>query len=107
MDACFVYVTVSDEAEAKTIARTVVNERLAACANLLGPIQSVYWWDGKVCDGTEAAVVLKTSADRQDELIERIRSLHSYECPCMVCLPIAAGNADFLSWIVAETARRD
>ncbi len=103
MDTLFVYVTVKDGAEAKLIARTVVGERLAACANLLGGIESIYWWQGKVCEDSEVALILKTSAERKDELIDRIKELHSYECPCIVCLPIADGNHAFLNWIAAET----
>jgi len=103
METFFVYVTAADEAEAESIAKTVVGERLAACANLLGPIRSVYWWEGKLCEGDEAALVLKTSNDRKAGHIDRIRQLHSYDCPCIVCLPIADGNPDFLKWIDRET----
>jgi len=103
MDVYFVYVTAADEAEAEKIAGTVVGERLAACANLLGVIQSVYWWEGKVCEGEEIALVLKTSKARKAELIARIKELHSYDCPGIVCLPIADGNPDFLEWIRQET----
>ena len=99
----WVYVTAANEDEALRISRALVSERLAACANVLGGIQSVYWWDGKVCEGNEVALVLKTSADRKAELIERIKALHSYDCPCVVCLPITDGNPDFLRWIAAET----
>lgn len=105
MSAYVVYVTAASEAEADLIARTVVGERLAACANRLGPIKSVYWWDGKLCDGEEVALVLKTSGERKGELIDRIKQLHSYDCPCIVCLPIADGNPVFLEWIRSETAR--
>ena len=87
------------------IARTVVGERLAACANLLGAIQSVYWWEGKICEGKEVALVLKTSNARKTELIDRIKQLHSYDCPCVVCLPIADGNPDFLNWIREEAVK--
>jgi periplasmic divalent cation tolerance protein len=104
MDVFFVYVTAADEAEAELIARTVVAERLAACANLLGTIKSVYWWDGKVCEGGEVALVLKTSKDRKTVLVDRIKELHSYDCPAIACLPIADGNPDFLKWIEAETS---
>ena len=103
MDAFFVYVTAATESEAELIARTVVEERLAACANQLGSIQSIYWWEGRVCEGEEVALVLKTAEERKDELVERIKQLHSYDCPCIVCLPIAGGNPDFLAWINSET----
>ncbi|MEN7973352.1 MAG: divalent-cation tolerance protein CutA [Verrucomicrobiota bacterium] len=107
MDAFFIYVTAADEAEAKLIARSVVEERLAACANILGAIQSIYWWEGKVCEGAEVGLVLKTSDARKGELIDRIKQLHSYDCPCVVCLPITGGNPDFLDWIGRETNTRN
>lgn len=103
METFAVYITTKDEAEAKMIARAVVGERLAACANVLGSIDSVYWWEGSVCEDNEVALLVKTSAERKPELIHRIKELHSYECPCVVCLPITDGNRDFLNWIVAET----
>lgn len=102
MDTLFVYVTAKDEAEAKRIAKAVVEERLAACANMLGGIGSVYWWEGTVCEDYEVALILKTSAERKAELIGRIKELHSYDCPCIVCLPIADGNPEFLDWIRSE-----
>ena len=103
MEAYTVYVTARDEAEAKKIARAVVEEQLAACANVLGSIGSIYRWEGSVCEENEVALILKTSARRTSELIDRIKELHSYECPCVVCLPIADGNRDFLSWLADET----
>jgi periplasmic divalent cation tolerance protein len=105
MNTYFVYVTAKDLAEAKLIAATVVEERLAACANILGGIQSIYWWDGKLCEDDEVALVLKTSEQRKAELIDRIKELHSYEVPSITCLPIADGNPDFLKWITSETER--
>lgn len=103
MDAFFIYVTVKDRAEAKRIAQTAVEERLAACANILGPIESLYRWEGEICESEEVALVLKTSADRQAELTQHIKQLHSYECPCIASLPITGGNPDFLEWIAVET----
>jgi periplasmic divalent cation tolerance protein len=103
MDAFWVYVTAASDEESKKIARAAVEERLAACANILGGIESVYWWDGKVCEGKEVALVLKTSDEKKQVLIDRIRELHSYECPCIVCLPIVDGNPGFLKWICGET----
>lgn len=103
MNTYFVYVTATNHDEADRIAKTVVAERLAACANLLGAIQSVYWWDGRVCESEEVALVFKTSETRKTELIDRIKQLHSYDCPAVACLPIADGNPDFLEWIRQET----
>ena len=103
MNVLFVYVTVADDAEAERISQAVVEERLAACANLLGDIRSVYWWDEKVCNGKEVAMILKTTEERKSELVERIKQLHSYDCPCITCFPITFGNSDFLGWIKQET----
>jgi periplasmic divalent cation tolerance protein len=103
METYFVYLTAKDTDQARLIARTVVEERLAACANLLGATESIYRWEGKMCEDAEVALVLKTSNDRKTALIDRIKQLHSYKTPCIVCLPIAAGNPAFLRWIEDET----
>lgn len=100
-----VYVTVATDAEAQKIAGTVVGERLAACANILPPIRSIYWWGGNLESADEVAVLLKTRKDLADALIERIRQLHSYDCPCIIALPVVAGNPAFLAWISSETRR--
>ena len=105
MEIYFVYATVVDEAEAKRIAKAVVEERLAACANVFGSIQSVYRWDGRVCEGEEVALVLKTTDERMAELIDRIKQLHSYDTPCIACIPVIDGNPDFLEWIKQETIK--
>lgn len=97
------YVTAADHAEAKRIAHAVVQERLAACANILGGIQSVYQWKGEICEDDEVALILKTSGTCKDKLISRVCEIHSYETPCIVCLPISDGNPAFLKWIDEET----
>ncbi len=104
MSVAFVYVTAGSPEEAYTIARTVVGERLAACANVLGGVTSIYWWEGRLEEAGEAALILKTRVALIEALTARIKALHSYECPCVVALPVAGGNAAFLDWICAETA---
>ena len=99
----WLYVTTADEAEAETIARALVSERLVACANILGAMRSFYWWQDAVQDDREVALVLKTRRAKTDAVIARVRELHSYDCPCVVALDIAAGNPPFLEWIVSET----
>ena len=99
----FVYVTTKDEAEAAMIGRAVVSERLAACANVLGPVRSFYWWEGQLQDDREAVLILKSRAPLIEVLVARIKALHSYAVPCVVALEIGAGNPDFLRWIGAET----
>lgn len=104
MRTMFVYVTASSRREALDIGRAVVEERLAACANIMDGMRSIYWWDGKVEEAGEAAMVLKTTEGLLPALIQRVKVLHSYECPCIVALPIEAGNPDYLDWIARETA---
>jgi len=99
----WLYVTTQDSASAQSIARTLVGERLAACANVLGHVQSFYWWDGEMQEGVEVALVLKTKRNLVDRATARIKTLHSADCPCVVALDIQGGNADFLDWIVKET----
>jgi len=99
----FIYVTARDEAEAARIGETLVRERLAACANVLAPVRSFYWWQGKVQDDREAVLVMKSRAALVDALVARVKALHSYSVPCVVSLEIERGNTDFLRWIDEET----
>jgi periplasmic divalent cation tolerance protein len=102
MSCFFVYVTAPDKTEAMKIGECLVEERLAACVNVLGSIESVYRWKGKIERDEEVAFVAKTTDERLEELMARIKALHSYECPCIVALPIQEGSPDFLKWIAAE-----
>jgi periplasmic divalent cation tolerance protein len=104
MAAYFCYVTAPSRDEALAIGRAIVAERLAASANVIDGAASVYWWRGALEEASEAVLVLKTRAGLIARLCARIKALHSYECPCVVALPIADGNADYLAWIAAETA---
>ncbi len=103
MAVMFVYVTAADADEARRIGRAAVTERLAACANVLAGMRSIYWWDGDVQEADEAMLILKTTAARLDALMTRVKELHSYECPCIEALPVAGGNPDFLAWVARET----
>lgn len=98
-----VYVTAPDRDTALRLANLAVSERLAACANVLGAIHSVYWWDGKLNQDDEVSVLFKTRADLVSALTERLRANHPYDCPCVVSLAIDGGNPAFLAWIAAET----
>ncbi len=101
---CMVYMTAADEDEAGRIGRALVEERLAACVNVIPGARSFYRWHGEVHDDREVVVIAKTRETLLDALVARVKELHSYDCPCVVALPIAAGNPDFLAWIEAETA---
>lgn len=100
-----IYITAANEDEAARIGRTLVEERLCACANILGPVRSFYRWKGELCDEREAVLVAKTTAERVQAVVARVRELHSYEVPCVVAVPIADGNPAFLEWVAGETAR--
>ncbi len=102
--ACMVYMTAADEDEAGRIGRALVAERLAACVNVIPGMRSFYRWQDEVHDDREVVVIAKTREALVDALVARVKELHSYDCPCVVALPIGAGNSDFLDWIEAETA---
>lgn len=102
MRAVMVYMTAQNTREAETIGKTLVEKRLAACINILGPIRSIYRWEGKVQKGREVAFLAKTTDGKVNKLIQQVRKMHSYTCPCIVALPISKGNAGFLKWIESE-----
>ena len=81
----------------------MVKARLAACANIVPAIHPIFWWDGEVQEGEESLLLLKTPETLVEALTAAVKDLHSYDCPCVVALPIAGGNAGFLDWIAAET----
>lgn len=98
-----VYMTARHATQARRLARALVEEKLAACVNILGPITSVYRWQGKIEQGREVALLAKTRADLVPRLQQRVRELHDYDVPCVVALSITGGNPDFLAWLWAET----
>jgi periplasmic divalent cation tolerance protein len=100
---CQVTTAVAEEAAAAEMADTVVAERLAACAQVLGPVRSSYHWEGEVRIAQEWLVVSKTTDARVAELTSRIRALHSYDVPEIVTVAIAEGNPEYLRWIRDET----
>jgi periplasmic divalent cation tolerance protein len=97
------YITAANSEEAMKLARGLVEARLAACANILGEIRSVYWWQGKIEEGGEVGLIAKTRADLVDECIAKVKELHSYSCHCIIALPIMAGNPPYLEWLATET----
>jgi len=105
MSAIWIYVTTSDQEEATEIAQILVEQRLVACANILGSTTAIYWWEGKVERGSEVALIMKTCADLLDQVTEKIKDIHSFDCPCIVALPIVGGNSNFLDWLDEETRK--
>lgn len=94
-----VITTCPDEATAERIARALVEEGLAACVSILPPMRSIYKWKGKIEDATEQQLIIKSNRDRFPSIMERIRSLHPYELPEIIAVPIADGLPDYLRWL--------
>ncbi len=103
-DALVVLVTTPSTDRAAEIARAVVEERLAACGNVVPGLRSIYRWEGRVQDDAEALLVLKTTRARFEALRDRVLALHPYEVPEVIALPVEAGSARYLAWLSAETS---
>lgn len=99
MSVLSVYAIFANAEEAERIGRTVVEDRLAACINIFGPIRSIYRWQGAVEAAVEVAAILKTSDAQADALIARIASLHSYEIPCVVTWPVDKVLPSYADWV--------
>jgi periplasmic divalent cation tolerance protein len=102
-DAIVVLVTAPSAEKAAELARAAVEERLAACGNVVPAVRSIYRWEGKVQDDAEALLVLKSTRARFEALRERIVALHPYAVPEVIAIPMVAGSAPYLDWIAAET----
>jgi periplasmic divalent cation tolerance protein len=102
-EGIFVYTTFPDPEAAEAAGERLVEEGLAACANILPGMRSIYRWKGKVERASEAVMVLKSVAGLADRLVARVTELHPYEVPAIVVLPIIGGAAPYLDWIATET----
>ncbi len=99
-----VHVMFGNADSAGAVSREVVAARLAACANMLPGVRSIYWWDGAVQAGEEVLVIYKTVAGRVDQLVSFLKARHDYECPAIVVVPVIGGHAAYLDWVAAEAA---
>ena len=104
MNTYLVYVTTRDTEEARRIGRDLVETHLAACVNIFDHMNSLYIWQDQFQDDREAVMIAKTTETQLPALIEAVKARHSYDCPCIVALPIAGGNPDFLGWIAAQVS---
>ncbi len=104
MSTSLVTITAPSREEARTLARALVEARLAASVNVLPEIESFYWWEGALCEGREALLLAKTRGALVEPLVDFVKARHAYVCPCVFATPIAAGNPHYLAWIEAETA---
>ena len=102
----FIYITAPSAGLAQSIGRTLVEERLAACVNILENMSSLFWWEGRIDEAREAVLIAKTRSDLVPDLIARVKALHSYTVPCVVALRVIEGNPDFLKFLAGETKPR-
>ena len=103
VDAVALYITVSSKEEGVEIARSLVDEQLVACANVIEGLTSVFRWEGEVQTESEAVLIAKTRRELVEAATDLVLLEHSYDCPCIVAMPIVGGNQAFINWIGEET----
>jgi periplasmic divalent cation tolerance protein len=96
------YITTKDKEEAKKIAKELVKKKLIACANI-HEIDSIYEWKGNIEDGKEVVLLAKTTDDLVYEAMEKVKKMHSYECPCILILPVETANKEYVEWVTSVT----
>jgi periplasmic divalent cation tolerance protein len=104
-----IYITTYDKEEAREIGRALVEEQLAACANIISGMESIYRWKGEVEEARECILIAKTPYHNVGALTERVEELHSYDCPCIVSLQLAEqeGSRAYQQWIINETQEKE
>ena len=98
-DRIIVLITAGSEEEAHKIAELLVNEKKAACVNIVPVVDSLFWWEGKIESARESLLLVKTKASLFPEIVELVKRTHSYEVPEIIALPIIAGTEDYLKWL--------
>lgn len=99
---CVIEVTTRDKEEAERIAEELLNQRLVACVNIVQRITSLYWWQGKIEKESEALMLIKTKKERLNQVIEKIKELHSYNVPAIISFEIKQANSEYLDYINEE-----
>lgn len=103
-EICVVLITAPDADTGAKIARTLVEERLAACVNIVSGMRSIYRWEGAVQDDAEVLLIAKTRTDCEEALARRVRALHPYDLPEILALPAVGGSRGYLDWVRAESS---
>ena len=103
MKPVMIYVTTSNEAEAKEIARTLLDARLIAAANIIPGAASLYHWRGVIIETAECVMLAKTRGELADAAVKQVEDMHSYECPGILVVPVTSASEPYLNWIAAET----
>lgn len=102
-DFIVIFITTKDTAQARTVARKLLDDKLAACVNVVSGVQSLFWWEGKVDEAAEVLLVVKSRKKLFAKLQRAVRAAHSYQVPEIIALPIVAGNKEYLNWIKQTT----
>ena len=97
-----ILITTANEEEAQSIGERLLNQRQAACVNIVPGVNSIFWWQDKLDSARESLLIVKTRASLLDEIIRLVKEIHSYEVPEIIALPIVGGNQDYLEWIDKE-----
>ena len=97
-----VFITTANAEEAQQISRVLLNQRKAACVNIVSKVSSLFWWQDKLDSEVESLLIVKTKASQLNELVRLVKEIHSYDVPEIIALPIVGGNRDYLEWIDRE-----
>lgn len=98
----FVYITTSGVSESKKIAKVLLKEKLVACTNIIPRIETMYLWKGEIEEDSESLLIAKTLSNKVQDVIKRVKEIHSYEIPCMLQIEIKNGSEDYLKWLKRE-----
>ena len=104
MNPIALYITASNREEAMLICRDLLQEHLIGCANITDGASSLYWWQGEIEQSHEAVIIAKSAAHLMPAITQKVKSLHSYSCPCVIAMPIVEGNPEFLQWLESQLA---
>lgn len=99
MEAVVIFITTSTIDEARKIGNALLEERLIACVNIIPQVESIFFWQEKVCNEKEALMIIKTRRTLIDDVIKRVKAIHSYAVPEIIALPIISGSEDYLKWV--------
>ena len=102
MKIVFVYITCKNKPEAKKIGKILLQGNLAACVNIFDNMESLYWWKGKIESAKETVLIAKTTRKLFPQLSKKVKSIHSYSVPCILQIPIADGNKEYLNWLMSN-----
>jgi len=100
-----IYITASSNEEARSIGRTLIEERLCACVNIIDNMQSIYRWQGNIEEAKEVILIVKTQKSLFEQVQKRVKELHCYEVPCVIQIDVPKGSQEYLKWISDETKK--